>query len=69
MADQSANGREAERLGFGLHLPFLELTEEKLLATINQVIGEQSFVQSAQTLGSALVDQVRWKANNRKKEL
>ena len=58
MADQYANGREAERLGFGLHLPFLELTEEKLLTTIQQVIGEPTFQQTAQTLGSALMDQV-----------
>ena len=59
MADQFANGQEAERLGFGLHIPFLELTEEKLLEALNRIIQEPGFSQTAKTLGGALVDQVK----------
>lgn len=59
MADQFANGQEAERLGFGLHIPFLELTEEKLLEALNRIIQEPGFSQTAKTLGVALVDQVK----------
>jgi len=58
MADQFANGQEAERLGFGLHIPFLELTEEKLLEALNKIVNEPGYSQTAKTLGGALVDQV-----------
>ena len=58
MADQFANGLEAERLGFGLHIPFLELSEEKLLESLKTILGQPAFANKAKTLGSALVDQV-----------
>ncbi len=58
MADQFANGLEAERLGFGLHIPFLELSEQKLLECLKTLLGEPAFTDKAKTLGSALVDQV-----------
>jgi UDP:flavonoid glycosyltransferase YjiC (YdhE family) len=55
---ENANGREAEHLGFGIHLPFLELTEEKLLSAIKNIIDVPTYRHNANTLGSALVDQV-----------
>ena len=58
MADQFANGQEAERLGFGVHIPFLDLTETKLLRALEKIIREPTHAQNARSLGSAMVDQV-----------
>lgn len=58
MADQFANGLEAERLGVGLHIPFLELSEQKLFESLKTLLDEPAYTDKAKTLGSALVDQV-----------
>jgi hypothetical protein len=60
MADQFANGQEAERLGFGLHVPFLQLSEDRLMSAVDALVGEKHFADNAAALGSALVDQVRF---------
>jgi UDP:flavonoid glycosyltransferase YjiC (YdhE family) len=59
MADQFANGQEADRLGFGVHIPFLDLTEKKLTEGLKEVIEEPTHTQNARNLGSALIDQVK----------
>jgi|FrelakmetLWP11LW_1041352.scaffolds.fasta_scaffold154821_1 UDP:flavonoid glycosyltransferase YjiC (YdhE family) len=59
MADQFANGQEADRLGFGVHIPFLDLTEKKLSEGLKKVIEEPTHAQNARNLGSALIDQVK----------
>ena len=61
MADQFANGLEAERLGVGLHIPFLQLTEYNLAVKIRDLIEKPEFGEKARALGSALVDQVVWR--------
>ena len=56
--DQPANAQEAEHSGFGLNLPFVELTEEKLTSKLNQMLTDDSFTKRVKELGSALTDQI-----------
>lgn len=56
--DQPANGQEAERVGFGLSIPFPEVTEENLYEAIQKVLTNPSFAKTAQRHGAALNDQM-----------
>ncbi|TRY78677.1 hypothetical protein TCAL_13198 [Tigriopus californicus] len=56
--DQPANGQEAERVGFGLSIPFPEVTEDNLYEAIQKVLSDPKFAQTAERHGSALNDQM-----------
>ena len=57
LGDQHANGREAAKIGFGLHLNFQTMTEGQVSGAITRVLSEPQFAQTAQEYGSAVVDQ------------
>ena len=45
--DQPSNAIEAERRGYGINIPFPELTTEKLSNGINRILQEPKFTQRA----------------------
>eukprot|EP00095_Tigriopus_kingsejongensis_P005737 maker-scaffold28_size608977-snap-gene-1.14 protein:Tk05737 transcript:maker-scaffold28_size608977-snap-gene-1.14-mRNA-1 annotation:"udp-glucuronosyltransferase 2c1" len=56
--DQPANGQEAVRIGFGLSIPFTQVTTSNLEEAIEGVISDPKFTQKAQEYGSAMNDQI-----------
>ena len=56
--DQPANAYEIERVGFGLRVPFAELTEEKLLKAIQEVLNDPKYAAKAKEHGSLLTDNI-----------
>ena len=56
-ADQPANGKEAERKGFGISLPFATVTEENLANAVKEILTSRKYLARAQELGSLLMDQ------------
>ncbi len=55
--DQPQNGREAERMGFGISIPFQQVTEENLYEAITKVLEDPSYGANARERGSILMDQ------------
>ena len=41
-------------LGIGVSIPFIDITEEKLSALLDQVLHNENYAKTMQTLGSAL---------------
>ena len=56
-SDQPGNANEAERLGFGLSVPFHLTSVEVLVEALEKVLGDAKYAATARKLGSALVDQ------------
>lgn len=56
--DQIANAREAERVGFGIAIPFGDTTEENLRDAIRKVLDDPSYSKRAMEHGSLLLDQI-----------
>ena len=52
--DQFENADEIVNLGVGASLPFIDITEEKLSALLNQVLNEEKYSKTMQKIGSAL---------------
>ena len=57
IGDQPANAREAQRIGFGIHQPFQQLTGENLATAVDQVLHDPKYAAMAKQHGSAVVDQ------------
>ena len=57
IGDQPANAKEAERIGFGIRLPFSQVSVEKLKSAVNDVLNNPKYSQVAKTHGSAVMDQ------------
>ena len=57
MGDQHANGKEAQRIGFGLHLSYQSLTEDQLSKAVQAVLTQPGFAAKAKQYGSAVMDQ------------
>ena len=56
-ADQPANSREAEMSGFGLMLPYQELTEESFGEKLNLLLNDTKYAIKAKEIGAFSVDQ------------
>lgn len=56
--DQPSNALEAERRGYGLNVPFSNLTTENLLEAVNQILADPKFTQRADDYGSMVMDQM-----------
>ena len=56
--DQPGNSLEAERRGYGIHVPITEITEEKLSNAINKILTDESYKRRAQEHGSLVMDQM-----------
>ena len=56
--DQPSNGLEAERRGYGINIPFPQLTSEKISNAINTILTEPSYTQRAIEHGTLVVDQM-----------
>ena len=52
--DQFDNADEIVNLGVGASLPFIDITEEKLSALLNQVLNNEKYAKNMEKLGSAL---------------
>ena len=52
--DQFENADEIVNLGVGASLRFIDITEEKLSALLNQVLNNEKYSKTMQKLGSAL---------------
>ena len=57
VGDQHANGKEAQRIGFGLHLSYQSMTEDQLVGAIQNILTKPKFSAIAQEYGSAVMDQ------------
>jgi glucuronosyltransferase len=57
-ADQPANAKEAEIKGFGLSLPLMDITTEKLYYIIQKVLTNPRYSQRAKEHGSLLMDDI-----------
>ena len=55
--DQPANSREAEKSGFGLMLPYQELTEESLGEKLNLLLNDPKYAMMAKKIGALYIDQ------------
>ena len=56
--DQHGNAKEAERLGFGITIPFQEISETNLFEGIKSVIDQPKYAKKAAELGEITVDQL-----------
>ena len=56
--DQPGNSLEAERRGYGIHVPITEITEEKLSNAINKILTDESYKRRAQEHGSLVMDEM-----------
>ena len=56
--DQHGNVKEAERLGFGIKIPFQEISETNLFEGIKSVIDQPKYAKKAAELGEITVDQL-----------
>ena len=57
MGDQHGNAFEAQHKGFGLAIPFQELTQEKLSTAIQDILKNPSYSNQARIQGSFMSDQ------------
>ncbi|XP_055537421.1 UDP-glycosyltransferase UGT5-like isoform X2 [Wyeomyia smithii] len=55
--DQNLNMAKAERGGYGLSVPYQEISEERLSAAINAILGDSTFKQNAQVMSQRYRDQ------------
>ena len=55
--DQPANAREAEKSGFGVMLPYQEVTEELLGEKLNLMLNDPKYAVRAKEIGALTVDQ------------
>lgn len=55
--DQYLNMAKAERTGYGLLLPYQDISEERLAHAIDRVLGEPSFKTVAQSISARYRDQ------------
>ena len=56
--DQPSNAIEAERRGYGLHIPLSDLTSENLLEAIKRILNEPIFTLRAKEHGQMVMDQM-----------
>jgi len=56
--DQPSNGEEANHKGYGIHIPFPEITVEKLQTAINKLLNDPKYSNKAKQLGQLLTDEV-----------
>ena len=56
--DQPLNAKEMERLGFGINLPYRDLTEEDLFTALDQVLHNPKYSEAAKAIGSLANDQI-----------
>ena len=56
--DQPSNAREAQRRGYGISIPFPELTSQKLSEAINTILTDPSYTKRAIEHGSLVVDEM-----------
>ena len=49
---------EAERRGYGINIPFPELTEDKLSAAINEILSNSSYQLRAEEHGKLVMDEM-----------
>ena len=57
-ADQPANAKEAERIGFGVMVPFQKLSEKILSEALDAVLNEPKYSHRAREYGSLVADQI-----------
>ena len=57
--DGPANAKETERLGFGTSLHWKDITEETLLANIQEVLNNPVYKNKANEWGDLMMDQVQ----------
>ena len=57
-ADQFSNAREAEKVGFGISIPYLSLTEDNLKEAINAMLTDNRYKEKAIEHGNLLTDQI-----------
>ncbi|XP_053664192.1 UDP-glycosyltransferase UGT5-like [Anopheles marshallii] len=55
--DQYLNMAKAERTGFGLLLPYQEISEDRLSSAINQILGDTKYKTVAQSISARYRDQ------------
>ena len=56
--DQPANSKEAERIGFGISVPFQKISEKLLFETLHSVLNDPKYTNRAREFGSLAVDQI-----------
>ena len=56
--DQPSNAMEAVRRGYGIQIPFPELTSEKLSGAINTILTEPKYTQRAIEHGTLVMDEI-----------
>ncbi len=54
--DQPNNAARAQRKGYGEQLSWLDLTQDKIVATVNKVMENPSYVEKAKEIGTILRD-------------
>ena len=59
VGDQPANAKEAERLGFGVMLPYQEITEKKVEEALNLILTDQKYTNRAKEFGALAADQIQ----------
>ncbi len=57
-ADQGANAKEAERLGFGINLPYKLLTQDKLTEKVTTILSSPNYKENAEKVGDLMMDQI-----------
>ncbi|XP_058461853.1 UDP-glycosyltransferase UGT5-like [Malaya genurostris] len=55
--DQHLNMAKAERGGYGLTVPYLEISQERLTQAINTILGDKNYKQNAQLISQRYRDQ------------
>ena len=56
--DQPANAKEAERIGFGVTVPYENLSEKLLNNALYAVLNDSKYLNRAREHGSLVVDQI-----------
>ena len=56
--DQPANAKEAERNGFGIMLPYQDITEKRLKESLDLILNDPKYTNRAKEFGALAVDQI-----------